>query len=149
MTQQNSQRLALVQSALGQIPFDLLIYNIQIVNVYDCSISPGAIAVKNGRIAMLDASPAMDAAEKIDGQGMYALPGFIDTHVHIDSTLLTPEGLAELILPHGTTAMFVDAMEIANVAGIDGMQSLFTPSDQLPYHIFLENTFASTNCARS
>ncbi len=138
MTPKLSQRLALVQSALTQSAFDMIIHNVRIVNVYDRSVSPGGIAVKNGRIATLAANQDLEAAEKFDAKGMYALPGLIDTHVHIDSTLLTPEGLAELIVPHGTTAMFVDAMEIANVAGINGLRALFDSVSQLPYHIYLE-----------
>ncbi len=64
----------------------------------------------------------LTAEKTLDGKGDYALPGLIDTHVHIDSTLLTPEHLAEVIVPHGTTSMFVDPMEISNVAGMHGYE---------------------------
>jgi adenine deaminase len=62
----------------------------------------------------------------------------IDTHVHVDSTLLTPSVLAELIVPHGTTAVFADPMEIANVAGIDGLEELVKAANDLPYQFFVE-----------
>ncbi len=62
----------------------------------------------------------------------------MDAHIHIDSTLLTPEALAELIVPCGTTGLFIDPMEIANVAGIDGVKAFLKGSDELPYRIFVE-----------
>ena len=67
------------------------------------------------------------AEQVLDGGGRYAMPGFFDTHVHIDSTLVTPENLSYLIVPHGTTTMLVDPMEIANVAGIKGFKPCAIP----------------------
>lgn len=132
-----SRRKELIQAGLGLISLDRLITNVNIVNVYSGKIESGAIGIVGDRIV----SPYClnrTAAEVIDGQGMYALPGFIDTHVHIDSTLLTPENIADLIVPHGTTSMFVDPMEISNVAGLKGLQALIGSQDRLPYNLFIE-----------
>ena len=74
----------------------------------------------------------------IDGAGAYAVPGLIDSHIHIETTLLTPEALGEVIIPWGTTTLCVDAMEIANVAGIDGLLAMIKDSEKLPFRLLLE-----------
>ena len=118
-----AKRKELIQAGLGELRLDLLIKNIKIVNVYSGKVEPGAIGILGDRIVSPYAFD-YEAHQVIDGQGLFALPGFIDTHVHIDSTLLTPESLAELIVPHGTTSMFIDPMEISNVAGIGWIESI-------------------------
>jgi adenine deaminase len=132
------QRIELVEAALGCLPFDTVIENIKIVNVYTGDLIDSAIGIKNGRVVTFRAPKNAEATLYIDGKGKYAIPGLIDTHVHIDSTLLTPQGMAELIVPHGTTAVFADPMEISNVAGYAGMEALLLGSEQLPCHIYLE-----------
>lgn len=130
-------RKNLIRAALGEVPLDLRIDQVQVVNVYNGTIEPGSIGIKEGRI--VTAYAAGYAAEQVlDGGGRYALPGFIDTHVHLDSTLVVPEYLAQLLLPRGTTVMLADPMEIANVAGIPGFKALLASIDRLDYHIFLE-----------
>lgn len=132
-----AKRKRLIRAGLGKERLDFVIKNVQVVNVYSGKIEPGAIGILDARIV----TPyAFDYASKntLDGEGMFAMPGFIDTHVHIDSTLLTPEHLAALIVPHGTTSMFVDPMEISNVAGIDGLRALIASREKLPYNLFIE-----------
>lgn len=132
-----STRKDLIRAALGKAPLDLRIDQVQVVNVFTGTIEPGSIGIKDGRIV----TPYADgyrAEQVIDGQGRYALPGFIDTHVHLDSTLVVPEFLSQLLLPRGTTVMLSDPMEIANVAGLEGFKALFHSIDKLDYHIFLE-----------
>jgi adenine deaminase len=131
------ERKELIRAGLGQIPFDLLIKNVQVVNVYTGTIDLGSVGIQAGRIVTPDAS-GYDSLEVIDGGGRYAIPGFFDTHVHLDSTLVVPENLSHLIVPHGTTVMLADPMEIANVAGLPGFKALLKSIDKLPYHIFLE-----------
>ena len=130
-------RKSLVQAALGQTPLDLRIDNVQVVNVYTGTVESGALGIKAGRIVTVDAS-GLDSEATFDAQGCYALPGFIDTHVHIDSTLVVPENLAELIVPRGTTAMLADPMEVANVAGLPGLKAFLQSIDKLPYHLLIE-----------
>lgn len=117
---------------------DLVIENVKIVNVISEDVTEGSILCKNGIIVAVNPSCSIKAEQVYDGRGQYAIPGLMDAHIHIDSTLLTPEGLAELIVPCGTTGLFVDPMEIANVAGIEGVKSFLEGSGELPYHIFLE-----------
>lgn len=132
-----AQRKNMIKAVLNHEPLDLLIKNVQVVDVYTGRITPGTLGIKDGRIVHPNAS-GFSAKETFDGRGCYAMPGFIDSHVHLDSTLLTPENLAEMIVPHGTTVMLADPMEIANVAGIEGLKALLLGADQVPYHILLE-----------
>jgi len=132
-----SERKDLIRAALGQAPLDLRIDGVQVVNVFAGTIEPGSIGIKGGRIVTPYADD-YEAEQVIDGQGRFALPGFIDTHVHLDSTLVVPEFLSQLLLPRGTTVMLSDPMEIANVAGLPGFKALFHSIDKLDYHIFLE-----------
>lgn len=127
-----------LKAAGGKCTADLILENIRLVDVYTSEIRPASLAIFNGRIVALDPSSDFQSSQRIDGNGMFAVPGFIDTHMHIETTLLTPEALAEAITPWGTTSLFVDAMEIANVAGKDGLSALIKDSDQLPFRIYLE-----------
>ena len=130
-----SERKKLIRAALGEAPLDLRIDDIQVVNVYTGMIDKGSIGIKQGRIVSPYAFD-YEADKVVNGGGMYALPGFIDTHVHLDSTLVIPENLAQLLLPRGTTVMLSDPMEIANVAGLPGFKALFQSIDKIDYHIF-------------
>ena len=132
-----SERKDLIRAALGQTALDLRIDNVQVVNVYTGRIEPGSLGIKAGRIVTPYADE-YESQEVIDGNGCFALPGFIDTHVHLDSTLVVPENLSQLLLPRGTTVMLSDPMEIANVAGLPGFKALLNSIDKLDYHIFLE-----------
>ena len=131
------ERKDLIRAALGEVPLDFRIDNIQVVNVYTGTVDPGSIGIKGGRIVSTS-SRDYQADEIYDGKGLFALPGFIDTHVHLDSTLVIPENLGQLLLPRGTTVMLSDPMEIANVGGLPGFKALLNSIDKLDYHIFLE-----------
>ncbi len=131
------EQKSLIRAALGRERLDLLIENVRVVNVYTGAIEPGALGIKAGRIVSAYAA-GLEAEQTLDGAGRYAVPGFIDSHVHIDSTLLTPAGLAELIVPTGTTTLLADPMEISNVAGLKGLETLVKLAEGVPYHVFLE-----------
>lgn len=128
----------LIETASGEREFDLIIRNVQVVNVFSGGINPGSLGIYKGLIATPYVPENASAKKVFDGKGLFALPGFIDTHVHIDSTLLTPAALAPLITPHGTTAVFADPMEIANVAGMRGMKAFIRSGSNLPYHFYVE-----------
>jgi adenine deaminase len=131
------QRKGLIEAALGRRPLDLIIRDVQVVNVYSGAVERGDVGVLFGRV-VTTAAEGLQAQATFDGRGQYALPGFIDTHVHLDSTLLTPENLAHLIVPHGTTTMLADPMESSNVGGLPGLQALLGGADRLPYHLLVE-----------
>lgn len=132
-----AERKDLIAAAQGHQPLDLLIRRVRLVNVYTGRVEPAALGIRHGRIVSLDAD-GFAARQIVDADGLYAMPGFIDTHIHVDSTLLVPENLAQLIVPRGTTALFADPMEIANVAGLAGMEVLLASMARLPYHILIE-----------
>ncbi len=130
--------IELIEAASGLRELDLIIRNARIVNVYTGDIQPGALGIYKGLIVSPYMSDQAKTKDIFDAKGAFALPGLIDTHVHVDSTLLTPSALAELIVPHGTTAVFADPMEIANAAGIAGVKAFVRSGDDLPYHFYIE-----------
>jgi adenine deaminase len=127
-----------IQSATGKIDADMHMTNLRIIDVYTETIYPGAMVIKNGKIVAINPNWTVRAQQVFDGRGMYAVPGFMDAHVHIETTLLTPEALASVIVPWGTTTMFVDAMEIANVLGIKGLKALLSNTANLPFRTFMQ-----------
>ncbi|ABO51275.1 Adenine deaminase [Desulforamulus reducens MI-1] len=124
--------------AAGQEPADLYIKNIQIVDVYTETIFSGSLVIKNGKIVAVNPGWEVEAKEVFDGKGRFAVPGFMDAHIHIEPTLLSPEALASVIVPWGTTTLFADPMEIANVAGLKGVEALLNNTENLPYQIYIE-----------
>mgnify|MGYP006281056769 CR=1 FL=1 len=130
-------RKKLVRAALGRIPLDLVLENLNIVNVYTGEIYQGQLGVLDGWIVSLQPD-GLERRETFDGRGQYAMPGFIDSHVHLDSSLITPEMLSSLIVPRGTTVMLADPMESINVGGYRGLEALLTAREKLPYHLYIE-----------
>jgi len=79
----------------------------------------------------------IDAASVLDAENLLLAPGFIDSHMHLESTLLTPAEFARMVVPHGTTAVVIDPHEIANVAGPDGIRELITATEGLPLTFYV------------
>ena len=109
----------LIDVAAGRIPADLLIKNCKIINVFSGEITEGNIAITEGMIAGVG---DYEAKEVVDGAGAYAAPGFIDSHIHVESSYLSPEELGRLLVPHGGTTIIADPHEIVNVCGLIGLQ---------------------------
>jgi len=116
----------------GRTPADLRIDDVRIVDVLSGEIREGSVCVGAGRI--LGFSP-LEAREVVDGQGAYLIPGLIDGHVHIESSMLCPARFAELILPFGTTTVVADPHEIANVKGMEGLRYMLEASRELPLSV--------------
>jgi len=109
----------LIDVAAQRIPADLVIKNSKIVDVYNSSIIEGKdIAISEGYIVGIG---EYQGEKVIDAGGLYASPGFIDGHIHIESSYVTPEEIGRLLVPHGTTTIIADPHEIVNVCGMDGM----------------------------
>jgi adenine deaminase len=125
-----------VRVAQGQEPADLLLTGGQVVNVFTRRVERADIAIADGWIAGVGPY-AWSARQTLDLQGRTILPGLIDSHMHLESTLLTPAELARLVLPHGTTATISDSHEIGNVLGLPGIDMLLDASDGLPFDLFL------------
>ena len=116
----------------GTKPADLRIDNVRVVNVFTRRIEQGPIAIFRGRIASVGL-PA-DARETIDARNAYAVPGLIDAHMHVESTMLMPSEFARLAVARGTTAAVLDPHEIANVLGIPGIRMLMDDAEDAPIH---------------
>ena len=111
--------MAMVDVALERIPAQLVLKNANLVNVFSGEIYPTDIAIHMGYVAGLG---SYSGAEEIDCTGKFVTPGLIDAHVHIESSMVTPNQFAKAILPRGTTTVVADPQEIANVAGIRGIE---------------------------
>ncbi|MFC4456320.1 adenine deaminase [Deinococcus sonorensis] len=114
-----AERQRLVRVAQGQEDADLLIRGAQLVNVLTREVYRADVAVADGRIASV--GEGYHAAEVLEARGAYLAPGFIDAHIHIESSLLTPARFAEAVLPRGTTTVVAEPHEVVNVLGLAGL----------------------------
>lgn len=129
-----------IDAAQGRIPADTLFENALIVDVYGQRIAPGSVAVKDGVIAgvFFDSEgsiPAIDAAKTLDCAGRYLSPGFIDGHLHIESSNIRPAEYARMAATRGTTTAIADSHEICNVAGLDGLRFMMEDGKRAPISI--------------
>lgn len=108
----------LIDTAAGRNTADIVIKNCRIVDVLNGSIIEGDIAIIRGLIAGIG---NYEGREEIDAKGKYAVPGFIDSHIHIESAYVSPEEIGRLLVPHGATTIIADPHEIVNVCGIRGL----------------------------
>jgi adenine deaminase len=128
----------LLAVARGDEPADLLLTGGRLVNVFSGEVYPAEVAISGDRIAGVSATPGTYRARAIlDLSGEYIAPGFIDGHVHVESSLLRPAEFAGAVLPHGTTAIVSDPHEIANVHGLDGIRYMLAASEGLALHVFV------------
>ena len=134
----------LVDTAMGRQKADLVVQNALLVNVNTGEVlEKQGVAVKKDRIALVgDIKGAVGPETQIiDAQGRYLVPGFIDGHMHIESSMLTATEFSKAVLPHGTTTAFVDPHEITNVLGLDGVRFFLEESRGLPMKVLI--TFPS------
>ena len=132
-------RLPLIEAARGKRPFDLAITNVQLVNVFTCEIYPADIGIVGNRIALVGPAGAyqLEAKRYYDGSGKWACPGFVDTHLHIESSMVTPANYAAAVLPFGTTTSIIDPHEIGNVLGMAGIRYMLEASEGIPLRTYL------------
>lgn len=109
----------LIDVAAGRIPADLVIKNCKVMNVFSGEITSGDIAVSDGMIAGIG---TYEGKETVDAKGRYAAPGLIDSHIHIESSYVSPEEIGRLLVPHGATTIIADPHEIVNVCGLRGLE---------------------------
>ena len=132
----------LIAVAAGRSPANLLIRNCRWVNVHSREILDGHdLAIAEGRFAYCgpDGSRCIgDDTVVIDADGQFAIPGLCDGHMHIESGMLTPARFAEAVIPHGTTTMFADPHEIANVLGLSGVRLMHDEALLQPINVFIQ-----------
>ncbi len=125
----------MIKVARGELPADLVIRGARFLDVFSGRFVSGDVAIHRGVIAGV--SERYDAKATVDATGAYVVPGFIDAHVHIESSLMTPVRFQEAVLPCGTTSVIWDPHEIANVHGAAGIDWALKSSDGLDLDVFV------------
>jgi len=135
----NEYRSELLQACQGVIRNDLVIKNVNIVNVFTGEVILGHIGVYKGFISYIEYAErcTIQANKAYDYAGKYAIPGLIDSHVHIESSMMIPKNFCASVLPHGTTTVITDPHEIANVMGVDGVKYMIDSSKDLPMRQYI------------
>ena len=133
MSSSAETRRRAVQAARGESPFDLLLTDAQIVDMATGEIREADVGIVGDRIASVHPRGSRsDARERRSLAGCFLSPGLMDTHVHLESSHLPPERYAEIVLAQGTTAVFWDPHELANVLGVEGVRYAVAASRHLP-----------------
>ena len=130
----------LLKASLQEEPCDLLFKNAKIANLFTMEFEKAEVAVKDGIIVGIGSG--YQAAETVDCEGMVLSPGFIEGHMHIESTCMTPRNCAATLAPHGTTTAMPDPHEIANTCGPEGVRYMHRESEGLPVDFF----FGAPSC---
>ncbi|MEO1745360.1 MAG: amidohydrolase family protein, partial [Pseudomonadota bacterium] len=132
----------LVNVAMGRKPADLVVRNGRWVNVHSGEIIPATdIAIIDGRFAYCgpDASHCIGEGTKVvDAEGRYLVPGLCDAHMHVESGMVTVTEFCRAVIPHGTTSMFIDPHEIANVLGLEGVRLMHDDAMAMPTNVFVQ-----------
>ena len=114
-----NKKLHVIEVAAGRRPADLVLKNATYVNVFSNELCQADIAVAEGLIVGMG---EYHGNVEVDVSGKIVLPGFVDAHIHLESSLVSPSEFARAVLPHGTTTVITDPHEIANVMGTDGIE---------------------------
>jgi adenine deaminase len=130
----SSKTKNLIEVATGRKKADLVIENCNVVNVFSQEIIHGKLAISDGVfIGVGD----YEGIEVMDGEGKYIVPGLIDSHVHIESSMGSPYQFARAVIPRGTTTVIADCHEIANVKGLEGIKYMIDSSKNLPLDVYI------------
>ena len=124
----------IVKVARGDAPADLVLRNAKLINVYTSEIYETDVVIAGDKVIAL--GPDYQARDEIDLAGRYVAPGFIDGHVHIESSMVTPPQFARVVVPRGTTTVVSDPHEIANVCGLPGIHYMLDASEKLPLTVY-------------
>lgn len=122
----------IIDVAAGRVPADLVIKNACFVNVFSNQLSQGDIAITEGLFVGIG---TYEGRQVLDGTGKIIVPGFIDSHIHLESSLVCPGEFARAVLPHGTTTVVTDPHEIANVLGTEGIEYMLQATENLPVDV--------------
>lgn len=117
-------------------PADFILKNACVADVFNLRWREANVVVANGKIIALDDKDEFEAHLVEDAKGRYVVPGMIDAHIHIESSMLTPAEFNRIMLPHGITAIVTDPHEIANVAGVEGLQFMIDDAKQAEMDIY-------------
>jgi len=134
---ERSQR---VEAARGDRPLDLLIEDVHLVNVYTRETYPAEIGISDGYVVYVSptAWSGPEPVERFCAEGKFAAPGLVDSHMHIESSMMSPAGFAAAVLPHGTTTVVADPHEIGNVLGLRGVRYMLDATSDLPLRVYIQ-----------
>lgn len=132
INRQLAAKQRIIAVAAGREKADLVLKNAKYLNVFSNEFLCGDIAVANGLIAGVG---KYDGKTEIDVSGKLVLPGFIDAHIHLESSMVTPAEFAKAVVAHGTTTVITDPHEITNVMGVDGVEYMIQASQNLPIDV--------------
>lgn len=124
-----------MDAATGRIPCDLVLKNVRFLDVFACSWTKGDVAICDGVIIGLD--PGLTAHRTLDGAGKTLVPGFIDAHVHVESSMMMPNAFEGAVMGLGTTSAVCDPHEIANVVGPRGIEFFLQASSSLAMDLWV------------
>ena len=127
-----NKKLRVIAVAAGREKADLVLKNATYVNVFSNELCQGDIAVAEGLIVGMG---EYSGSVEVDVGGKIVLPGFVDAHIHLESSLVSPTEFAKAVLPHGTTTVITDPHEIANVMGTDGIEYMLQATEDLPVDV--------------
>ena len=127
-----TKKLRVIAVAAGREKADLVLKNATYVNVFSNELCHGDIAVAEGLIVGMG---EYSGNVEVDMGGKIVLPGFVDAHIHLESSLVSPVEFAKAVLPHGTTTVITDPHEIANVMGTDGIEYMLQATEDLPVDV--------------
>ncbi len=137
-----NNRKELIKAALGLVECDLAIKNAQLLNVFTGEVYPATVFVYDGAIAHVEYRNLEEGLDKVknvvDAEGKYLIPGLIDAHMHIESSMLTPRNFAKVSIPSGTTTIVMDPHEIGNVYGVEGVKYMHDSGEGLPQRQFVD-----------
>ena len=122
----------IINAAAGREPADLVLKNATYVNVFSNELCHADIAVAEGLIVGMG---TYSGKVEADMTGKIVLPGFLDAHIHLESSLVSPKEFVKAVLPHGTTTVITDPHEIANVMGTDGIEYMLQATEDLPVDV--------------
>ena len=122
----------IIDVAAGRKKADLVLKNATYVNVFSGELDTEDIAVTHGLVVGLG---EYEGVTEVDMTGKIVLPGFIDAHIHLESSLVTPAEFARAVIPHGTTTVITDPHEITNVMGVDGIDYMLAATEDLPVDV--------------
>lgn len=124
-----------IDAAQGKIPCDIILKNIRYLDVFSCEWKSGELSIYDGVIVGVE--PGLKGKQIFEGKGKTVVPGFIDAHVHIESSLMTPQYFQEAVLGKGTTSAICDPHELANVMGAPGIQYFLDASENLDLDLWV------------
>ena len=128
------KRIAVSQQ---QQPADFILRNARVADVFSLTWTIADLVVADGMIVAIDTTGSFESIEEQDAMERCVVPGLIDGHIHIESSMLTPSAFGDVLLPHGVTTVVTDPHEIANVAGVEGIRFMLKDAEKSPMDIYV------------